>query len=249
MSLPSYTVWFRGRPACPCLAEWIPAFEHELMRRGIITAPLYIYQLIGGADASAGTHAQGGAIDDNATSDAANWVARQMGADASWTRLPPAFTVHAHRVLRGCPHNGPAAYQITAVDAGYNGLGSGGMGGEDDGPRPLSGRTWRQGIEWARQQEEDDMPTPEEIADAVWARAVNDISGETLPAGRMLAQIHNRGAKALAAAQRISDGLAQLEDQVKDDATKSQVHRLRRELGDLTAALTDDGAGDDTPHA
>lgn len=157
MSLPDYVVWFRGKPACPCQAKWVPAFEAELNRRGILDGQVYVYQLIGGADASAGTHTLGGAIDDNQTSDAANWVARQMGADASWTRLPPAFTVHAHRVLRGCPHNGPAAYQITAVDAGYNGLGSGGMGGPDDGPQPLSGRTWREGIEWARKQGEFTM--------------------------------------------------------------------------------------------
>ena len=36
MTLPTYTVWFRGRPACPCLAEWLPVFEAELIRRGVI---------------------------------------------------------------------------------------------------------------------------------------------------------------------------------------------------------------------
>ena len=163
MSLPPYTVYFRGKPACPCLAQWYPAFEAELQRRGILQPgqQVYIYQLIGGADASAGTHTKGGAADDNQVSEAANWVARQMGADASWARVPPSFTFHSHRVLRGCPHNGPAAYQIAAVDAGYNGLGAGGRGGPDDGPRPLSGRTWREGIAWAIEQG-DDMPFTEQ---------------------------------------------------------------------------------------
>lgn len=164
MSLPPYTVYYRGLPACPCLAEWYPAYEAELQRRGILQPgqQVYIYQLIGGADASAGTHRSGGAADDNQTSEAATWVARQMGADASWPRVPPAFTFHSHRVLRGCPHNGPARYQIDAVDAGFNGLGAGGRGGPDDGPRPLSGRTWREGIAWAREQG-DFMATDEAL--------------------------------------------------------------------------------------
>lgn len=147
----SYQVSFRGKPACPCLAEWLPAYEKELLRRGVIKSNIDIYQLIGGAAASGGTHATGGAFDIVQRSDEAVWVARQMGADATWNRAtwsPP----HAHGVLRGCPHNGPARYQIVAVDAGYNGLGYKGMAGKDDGPRPLSYRTWREGIAWARLQ-------------------------------------------------------------------------------------------------
>lgn len=129
----------------------MPAYEKELLRRGVIKHSIDIYQLIGGAAASGGTHATGGAFDIVQRSDEAIYVARQMGADATWNRStmsPP----HAHGVLRGCPHNGPARYQIEAVDDGYNGLGTGGRGGRDDGPRPLSKRTWREGIQWARQQ-------------------------------------------------------------------------------------------------
>jgi hypothetical protein len=195
--LPPYTVYYRGKPACPCLAQWYPAFEAELQRRGILQPgqQVYIYQLIGGADASAGTHTKGGAADDNQISEAANWVARQMGADASWTRSPPAFTFHAHRVLRGCPHNGPAAYQIAAVDAGYNGLGGGGRGGPDDGPRPLSGRTWQQGIAWAIEQGDEVKPEDiDAIADAVVKKLLTrdlDKGSPTLTVAQALRQASN----------------------------------------------------------
>lgn len=153
------TLYFRGKPACPCQIAWIPAYERELRARGILPkrGTARIYQLIGGAVASGGTHATGGAIDDDQVSDDATWVARQMGADASWHRRynwdGRGGMAHAHRVLRGCPHNGPARYQIVAVDGNFNGLGTGGRGGPDDGPRPLSGRTWEQGIAWHREQQ------------------------------------------------------------------------------------------------
>lgn len=149
---------FRGKPACICLATWLPAYEAELLRRGVIARALDIYQLNGSAPASAGTH-KGGAFDLGQTSDEAIYVARQMGADATWRRTPAqGFILHSHGVLRGCPHNGTARYQIDAVDAGYNGLGKGGRGAKDDGPRPLSGRTWQRGIAWAVEQAPKELP-------------------------------------------------------------------------------------------
>jgi hypothetical protein len=167
----THVVDFRGRPACPCLAAWLPVYEAELQRRGLLEGPLSIYQLIGGAEASGGTHANGGAFDLVDLPGAEDvWVARQMGADATWARTPAqGFIAHLHGVLRGCGHNGPAAYQITSstlgVDAGWNGL-SGNSRGRDDGPRPLSGRTWREGIAWATQQQEEDM-NPESVQQIV----------------------------------------------------------------------------------
>lgn len=150
-----YVVDFRGRPACPCLAAWYPVHERELQRRGILgpDEQIYIFQLIGDADASGGTHSEGGAGDDDQISDEAVWVARQMGADACWARTTGSFATNKHRhlVLTGCPHNGPARYQIDEVRAGGDGL----VGTTPDpGPRPLSGRTWRQGIAWAKAQED-----------------------------------------------------------------------------------------------
>ena len=171
MSLPAYAVTFRGLPACPCLATWIPAYEAELQRRGFLTGPIHLYQLIGGAAASAGTHTKGGAFDTAYMGDAAIWVARQMGADATWHRPHnwdgQGGMEHVHGVLTGCPHNGPAAYQIDAVRAGYNGLGHLGHGAPDTGPRPLSGRTWQQGLTWARQQREKEDPNMALLADLV----------------------------------------------------------------------------------
>jgi hypothetical protein len=153
------TVMFRGKPACTCLAAWLPAYERELIARGILpkSGALTIYQLIGGAAASAGTHSTGGAfdlLDLPGGEDVA--IARQMGADATWLR-PKNWDgkngmAHIHGVLTGCPHNGPARYQIDAVVRGYNGLGRGGAAAPDDGPLPLSHRTWQQGLAWRREQ-------------------------------------------------------------------------------------------------
>lgn len=175
------SVDFRGRPACECQAAWIPVYEHELQRRGIITGLIPVAQLIGGAPQSGGTHIGGGASDFWLLGDVAEravWVARQMGADATWHRLPGWDTTdptggseHIHSVLRGCPHvSFSAEAQISAVDA--NGDGLGGTNTLDPGPRPLSGRTWREGIEWQREQE-DDMPSPKDWTDEDW-RAVKE---------------------------------------------------------------------------
>lgn len=190
----TYIVDFRGFPACPCLAAWLPVYEAELQRRGALRGALHIYQLVGGAPASGGTHTEGGAFDLlDLPGEADLVVGREMGADAYWTR-PYGWDGgtgirHNHGVLTGCPHNGPARYQIDAVRAGFNGLGPGGRGAPDDGPRPLSGRTWQQGIEWAHQQE-DDMPyTEKQLTDIVTAavRAELTKAGDTIkvdnPAG------------------------------------------------------------------
>lgn len=186
---PDYTVWFRGFPCCPCLAKWLLAYEHEIQRRGF-KGSLHIYQLIGFFGGSANTHSKGGAFDLAYMGEMPLWVARQMGAPATWHRLAGwdggGGIDHQHGVLRGCPHNGPAAYQIPAVDAGYNGLGHLGEGGKDTGPRPVPKRTWQQGIAWAKQQEEEDMALSDEdkewlvkqinkaVADGLKVKLAND---------------------------------------------------------------------------
>lgn len=178
MTYPSYVGWFRGHPACPCQIEWLPVFESEAQRRGILDGPLPLSQIIGGAVTSGGTHTNGGADDTYPLTgidvDAYVWLSRQMGADATWLRPynwdGRGGVAHVHRVLTGCPHNLPAAYQIDAVRDDYNGLGSGGRSARDDGPRPLSGRTYKQGIAWAKEQqakEWDEMATKDELKDAV----------------------------------------------------------------------------------
>lgn len=184
----SYIVDFRGHPACPCLAAWLPAYEAELQRRGVLTGPLRIYQLIGGYSGSGGTHTDGGAFDLlDLPGDEDLRIGRDMGADAYWTRPynwdGKGGIRHNHGVLRGCPHNGPARYQYDSptfgVDHGRDGLYHGGYGAPDTGPRPLSGRTWREGIAWAQAQE-DDMPYTEKelraiVADEI-AKQVPDIA-------------------------------------------------------------------------
>lgn len=173
MSLADYVQDFRGRPACPCQVEWIPAFEHELQRRGIIQGLIPIAQLIGGFEASGGTHSLGGVSDFfllGVQADVGVMVARQMGADPTWHRLRGwdngGGVEHVHSVLRGCPHLSQSARdQIIAVDAGGDGL----IGPTPDpGPRPLSFRDWREGIAW-QQQQEDDMPSPKDWTSEDWA--------------------------------------------------------------------------------
>ena len=157
MSLP-YQVMFRGKPACPCLAEWLPVYEAELLRRGAIRESIDIYQLIGGAAASAGTHSKGGAYDLAQVSPEAILVARQMGA-AAWHRPKnwdhAGGIEHQHGVLNGCPHNGPARYQLAALAAGRNGLAN---NYPDTGPRIMPLPTWRQGIAWAWEQAKPQRP-------------------------------------------------------------------------------------------
>lgn len=149
------SVIFRGLPACECLARWLPVYERELQETGNLVGDLRIFQLIGDAPASGPTHKPGGAYDvtDGTPSQADVLIGRQMGA-AEWLRVPPAFsTVHRHGVLRGCPHNAGGRYQIGALDAGFNGLGTGGRGGKDDGPRDFEIRTWQEGIDWAKKRQ------------------------------------------------------------------------------------------------
>jgi hypothetical protein len=172
--LPSYAVMFRGHPACPCQVQWLPALEAEAQRRGLLTGPLPISQLIGGAKQSGGTHVDGGESDFYPLTAFTQvdgegglvWLCRQMGADPTWHR-PIDWdghngVEHVHSGLVGCPHNVAAAgYQLVDVRAGLNGLAN---RGKDDGPRPLSGRTWQQGIDWAKEQEQMDENRMREIA-------------------------------------------------------------------------------------
>src|SRR5690242_7465680 len=119
--------------SCVCLAEWLGWLEKVFLARGLIKSNIDVWQLTGGAAASAGTHSKGGAFDLlYQTTDAHVAVAREMGAPASWRRtVAQGFTkVHMHGVLTGCPHNSPAAYQIAAQKAGYDGLGTNGRRSE-----------------------------------------------------------------------------------------------------------------------
>lgn len=176
---------YRGWRCCDCTARWLPPFEALANQLEIVPGQVKILQLRGSNPASAGTHAGGGAIDfgyysgDQARALVA--LARDMGADATWFRDWEG-NPHVHAVLRGCPLNQGARYQIAAVDDGYNGLGTDGRDGPDDGPRPLSYRTFEQGITWA--ESELDMPLTdddvERIAGKVWSHQVSGTSVGTI---------------------------------------------------------------------
>jgi hypothetical protein len=168
------------------VASWLPLFDQVATAKGFIDGPnAKILQLTGSNPASAGTHAEGGAFDLGYYSgDQARdlvWLARMMGADATWYRAWDN-NHHVHGVLRGDAHNDPAQYQIDAVDDGYNGLGYMGQDGPDDGPRPLTYRTYTQGMDWAREQIEDDMPLTDDdlnkIASKVWNFQLADSSAD-----------------------------------------------------------------------
>jgi hypothetical protein len=161
-----YWTDFHGRkwPACSCLVEWLTAYQDELLRQRLIRQCLDVFQLIGGAKASAGSHLTGGCADLGQRSREQLRVARNMGA-AAWERdadpddgQPDFRPAHAHLSLKGCPHAQQYAKdQVDDLEDGFNGLGQleDHRGAPDDGPRsgvqwPL--RTWREGIAWAKAQ-------------------------------------------------------------------------------------------------
>lgn len=145
------SIIFRGKPACRCLAKWLPVYERELQETGNLDGELVIYQLIGDAAASGNTHRGGGAYDitepgEGMSNQADVMIARQMGS-AEWLRTTAqGFTPHRHGILRGCPHN-TNPYQVRLLEQGFNGL----VGNApDDGPKVHVHRTWKQGIAWAK---------------------------------------------------------------------------------------------------
>lgn len=175
-STPGYTS-FRGFTSCVCLAAWLPVLERLALAHGFIKEKLDILQLTGDYALSGGNHREGGVFDIKQYDTRIVALAREMGAPATWLRNmnyadgSPGNT-HTHGVLTGCPHNTPAAYQITAQRRGYNGMGQGapgtayagmwGYGGKDPHPDPATYRTHTQGIAWANAQIvklEDDMYT------------------------------------------------------------------------------------------
>lgn len=150
---------FRG---CEHLAEWWPLFNRLAVKRGLVKQQVDVSQgSYNGTKvaASAGTHSGGGVWDSRQYSPGIIKLGREAGA-AYWYRryTPGLWPAHGHGILIGCPCNGPARYQVDAYKAGYNGLGAGGRGGKDDGPR-VTIRTYHQGIEWMREQL-GDKPKP-----------------------------------------------------------------------------------------
>ena len=150
----------------PKQKAWLEAYQAEAIRRtkagmkGYIQYGLDIFQVIGGAAKSAGTHLVDPDSDEAVCIDFGNTsykmiaLAREMGADATWHRKKNwdghGGMAHGHINIRGLK-NRYANYQYNStrsgVDYGKNGLAN---GAKDDGPKPLSKRTYKQGIDHAK---------------------------------------------------------------------------------------------------
>jgi hypothetical protein len=138
---PNGIAW-RGRRACQCVIDATADYE-KLVRSSLIG---YIYQACYSfADASAGTHSKGGALDTVHLTDHGIRVASSIGFWPSnrfrWQGFP---SDHCHWVLFGCPHMASGlAYQESELRAGRDGLA---MRRKDihaaQRPRPI--RTYRQ---------------------------------------------------------------------------------------------------------
>jgi len=241
---PPYAVDFRGLPACPCQVAWIPELEIELRRLGIIQGNLAIAQLIGLYEASGSTHGdpngaglrKGGGVTDfwltGHTADQAVAVMRQMGADPTWRRGPnwdhDGGSEHIHSGLRGCPHRTVQALaQEWAVDHNGDGL----VGdAPDPGPRPLSGRTWREGIAWAHQQQEEDMAQYADQLDKIEA----DAHAARAAAEEANLRLEQQLTRDRARFQRMMKRLAAIRDQAKHDTPKALAD-LEQLVDELTA--------------
>lgn len=219
---------YDGLPACTCLAAWCPAFEAAIGRR------VDWWQLVGDAPASANFHRGGGSGDCPPLSEAELRIARNMGG-AAWNRWwrdsdgDPNY--HAHIRLNGCPHNTIAQPQVADLNEGRDGTGPlwDNAGVPDNGPRdgvrwPL--RTWREGIEWAEQQE-DDMPTPEELF-----RAEVPIA-EGLTFQKLLWQMHKNSARTEAKVDALTALVAQLAT-TSGQLTEAQLAEIKQAIADTT---------------
>ena len=161
--IPTYTSKGAPRVACEHMAEWLKVYDALQVARG--RGHITLYQTLGGADASAGTHECGSAWDMSYTGTDPIMDAREMGA-AVWPRIRSlGWTTgeHVHGVI-SCGDNNCNAYQYAAYWNGYNGLGLNGIAAGDPLPKPSTRRTWREGIAWAQAEItriEDDVTVEE----------------------------------------------------------------------------------------
>lgn len=144
---------YRGNPAY--LAD-IPAAWWELWRaciaRDCPDIDIVLIQAAGSAAASAGTHADGWAVDLQTwhltREQRERLVAhmRRHGASGTWYRFPPVFEPHIHAALDPGGRETNSSYQVAAVKAGYDGLGYRGRKGRDIHPAPAEWITAEEGI-------------------------------------------------------------------------------------------------------
>ena len=171
-----------GKPAYlhPTAAACFEASADLVMLRLGINLRLRIVQAYGAADASAGTHGAPPAAIDIRTRGltlaqilALVALLRECGWAATWYRdWVGNYHVHAACDISTWT---PARYQITAVKAGYDGLGSGGRKGKDPHGQPSTWRTAKTGATWARTQiaaEKSDIERLLDTMDETQLRAI-----------------------------------------------------------------------------
>ncbi len=180
---------WRGVPVCTCMPEMLDDLAVGTPTLPTITPVQGSWSIPSKDSPSALTHTGGGAMDISIS----GWTAVQVWAlleecrrrgFVAWHRTrAQGFAPHVHAVMDGCPHLsglsnpvlGTAAWQVREYHAGRNGLAG---RGSDDGPRDHVGVTW-----WTYQQEEQqNMPTAEQIAAAVWAHPIQS-TGKEFTAG------------------------------------------------------------------
>lgn len=112
-----------------------------------------VIQAKGNATASAGTHGDGWAIDLQTwhltREQRERLIAhmRRWGASGTWYRYPPLFEPHIHAAFDSGGRYTNSSYQVTAVRAGYDGLGDRGRRGRDIHPAPAEWITAEEGIQ------------------------------------------------------------------------------------------------------
>lgn len=167
MSLVYIGTNYRGRGAylAETPAKWWGLWK-QAVARDLPDIELVIIQAAGNASASAGTHADGWAIDLQTWHLSSSQIerlvahARRYGASGTWYRTrAQGFDPHIHAALD--PGSGwtASSYQIEAVRDGYNGLGRGGRGGRDTHSAPARWITAAQGIALMEQEGEDMVST------------------------------------------------------------------------------------------
>jgi hypothetical protein len=213
---------FRGLPACSCLVAWCPAFEAAVGRE------VRWLQLAGDAPASAGFHRGGGSADCAPLSEDELRIARNMGG-AAWNRWW-TNNYHAHIRLNGCPHNTIAQPQVDDLNEGRDGTGPlyDNTGTPDNGPRdgvhwPL--RTWREGIAWAEQQEDDMEPND------LFRAEVPIAEGRTLQ--QLLWQMHKKSDRTEAKVDALTALVAQLATN-SGQLTDAQIAEIKQAIADTT---------------
>lgn len=126
------TTTIRGFSSDKPTAEWFLEIEDRARAEGLCKVDIDLFQIIGNAPASAGTHSKGGAIDCWESKDSTRLLKMMRNAGgAAWLRTPPGFSRHIHVGLKGLDDK-PYASQITDLERGRNGLAD---MGPDTGPR------------------------------------------------------------------------------------------------------------------